>query len=124
MLVVNDKFTHRIVGFGIQRGAVDGPALCRMFNDATTGNGTPRYLSTDQDPLFEFHRWRANLRILAIDEVKTVPYTPTSHQFVERLIGTTRREFLDYVLFWNTLDLAGKLEEFRTSVTWSAFTHH
>ena len=109
-----DQFTRRIVGFGIQRGAVDGPALCPMFNDAISRKGTPRYLSTDHDPLFKFHRWRANLRVLEIDELKTVPYAPTSHPFVERLIGTTRREFLDHVLFWNTLDLERKLKEFRT----------
>ncbi len=30
-------------------------------------------------------------------EVKTVPYVPLSHPFVERLIGTVRREYLDQV---------------------------
>jgi len=86
----------------------------RTFLYVSSRSTPPRYLSTDHDPLFKFHRWRANLRILEIDEVKTIPYTPTSHPFVERLIGTTRREFLDHVLFWNTLDLERKLEEFRT----------
>jgi len=33
--------------------------------------------------------------------------------FVERLIGTIRREYLDRVFFWNTADLARKLEAFR-----------
>ena len=79
VLVVMDQFTRRIVGFGIQRGAVDGAALCRIFNDAISALGTPRYISTDHDPLFEFHRWKADLRILEIDELKTVPYTPTSY---------------------------------------------
>ena len=32
----------------------------------------------------------ANLRILEIDEIKTVPHVPLSHPFVERLIGTVR----------------------------------
>ena len=32
VLVVMDQFTRRIIGFGIQRGIVDGLALCRMFN--------------------------------------------------------------------------------------------
>jgi len=41
------------------------------------------------------------------------PYTPVSHPFVERLIGTIRREYLDQILFWNSLDLKRKLEEFR-----------
>jgi hypothetical protein len=38
-------------------------------------------------------RWTANLRILEIDEIKTVPHAPLSHPFVERLVGTMRREF-------------------------------
>ena len=42
-----------------------------------------------------------------------MPYTPTSHPFVERLIGTVRREFLDQTLFWNSLDLERKLSSFR-----------
>src|SRR5262245_34046769 len=77
------------------------------------GRAYPRHLSTDHDPLFEAHRWTANLRILEIDEVKTVPHVPLSHPFVERLIGTMRREFLDHVLFWNARDLERKLAEFQ-----------
>ena len=73
----------------------------------------PRHLSTDHDPLFEAHRWTANLRILEIDEIKTVPHVPLSHPFVERLIGTMRREFLDHVLFWNARDLERKLADFQ-----------
>jgi transposase InsO family protein len=84
-----------------------------MFNAATHGQHTPRHLSTDHDPLFEAHRWKANLRILEVDEVKTVPHVPLSHPFVERLIGTMRREFLDPVLFWNGRDLERKLAEFQ-----------
>ncbi|MDH3217581.1 MAG: transposase [Candidatus Krumholzibacteria bacterium] len=42
-----------------------------------------------------------------------VPYVPISHPFIERLIGTIRREFLDHVLFWNAIDLERKLDEFR-----------
>jgi len=42
-----------------------------------------------------------------------VPYTPESHPYVERLIGTTRREYLDHMLFWNGRDLTKKLEQFK-----------
>jgi hypothetical protein len=62
--------------------------------------------------LFTFHRWQANLRVLGVEEIKTVPYLPISHPFVERLIGTIRREYLDHVLFWNAADLERKLAEF------------
>ncbi len=113
VLVVMDQFTRRIIGFGIHAGDVDGIALCRMFNRAISGKGAPRYLSSDHDPLFEYHRWKANLRILDIEEIKTVPYAPLSHPFVERLIGSIRGEFLDHTLFWNALDLERKLADFQ-----------
>jgi putative transposase len=58
------------------------------------------------------HRWLANLRVLAIEEVKSVPYAPVSHPFVERLIGTVRRECLDHIFFWNAIDLTRKLDTF------------
>ena len=46
-------------------------------------------------------------------ELKSVPYAPVSHPFIERLIGTVRREYLDHVFFWNAIDLGRKLEEFK-----------
>ncbi len=98
-MVVMDQFTRRIIGFAVHAGNPDGIAVCRMFNSIISGKTLPKYLSTDHDPLFRFHRWQANLRILEIEEIETVPYTPTSHPFVERLIGTVRREFLDNTLF-------------------------
>ena len=70
-----------------------------MFNAAIHGQGVSEHSTTDHDPLFEAYRWMAYLRILETDEIKTVPYVPPSHPFVERLIGTMRREFLDPVLF-------------------------
>jgi putative transposase len=120
ILVVMDQFTRRILGFGVHAGSVDGVALCRMFNHALRGQRkVPKYLSSDHDPLYRFERWQANLRILEVTEIKTVPYLPCSHPFVERLIGTVRREYLDRTLFWTTADLENKLLDFRTY-----FNHH
>jgi transposase InsO family protein len=113
VLVVMDQFTRRIIGFGVHSGAVDGVALCCMFHRAIRGQGLPKYLSSDHDPLYRFHQWKANLRVLEVTEIKTVPYVPLSHPFVERLIGTLRREYLDRTLFWTTVDLDAKLTEFQ-----------
>jgi transposase InsO family protein len=113
VLVVMDHYTRRIVSFGVHAGALDGVGLCRMFNRATRGDTLPKYLSSDHDRLFEFHRWQANLRVLEVEEIKTVPYAPRSHPFVERLIGTIRRECLDRMLFWTATDLEMKLLEFQ-----------
>jgi transposase InsO family protein len=117
VLVVMDQFTRRIIGFGVHGGIVDGVALCRMFQRAIHGHGLPKYLSSDHDPLYRFHQWQANLRVLEVAEIKTIPYMPLSHPFVERLIGTIRREYLDYTLFWTTADLETKLSDFKISMT-------
>jgi len=113
VMVVMDQFSRRIVGFASHAGPLDGPSVCRMFNRIVSGSGAPQYLSSDNDPLFLFHQWRANLRILDVAEVKTVPYMPLSHPFVERLIGTVRREYLDQVPFWSARDLERKLMSFQ-----------
>ena len=113
VMVVMDVFTRRFVGFGVTRAPIDGMSVCGMFNHAVAGQPRPKYLSTDHDPLFRFHRWLANLRVLEIGEIKSVPYAPVSHPFVERLIGTIRREALDQIVFWTALDLTHKLDAFR-----------
>ncbi len=113
VLVVMDQFTRRVIGFGVHGGIVDGVALCRMFHRAIRGHRLPKYLSSDHDPLYRFHQWQVNLRVLEVAEIKTIPYVPLSHPFVERLIGTVRREYLDRTLFWTTADLETKLFDFR-----------
>ena len=86
-----------------------------MFNEAIATNDAPKHLSSNNDPLFLYHQWQANLRVLGIDEIKTVPYSPLSHPFIERLIGTIHREFLDHTLFWNAADSERKLADFQGS---------
>jgi putative transposase len=113
VLVVMDQCTRRVIGFGVHSGIVDGVALCRMFYRAIRGQRLAKYLSSDHDPLYRFHQWQANLRVLEVTEIKTVPYVPLSHPFVERLIGTVRREYLDRTLFWTTADLETKLFDFQ-----------
>src|SRR5436309_12672160 len=111
VLVVMDQYTRRIIGFGIQAGVVDGLALCRMFKQAIRGaTKLPKYLSSDHDPLYRFHQWEANLRVLSVEQIKTVAYVPLSHPFVERLIGTIRRECLDQALFWTGADLERRFQ--------------
>src|SRR6266436_2872718 len=101
--LANWRITRRIIGFGVERADLRGVSVCRMFNQIIAGKSLPRHLSSDHDPLFRFHRWLANLRVLEVEEIKSIPYVPVSHPFVERLIGTIRREFLDHVLIWNAV---------------------
>ena len=91
----------------------DAPTLCRMFNDATSRRGWPKHISSDNDPLFQYHQWNANLRVLEIEEIKSLPHVPMSHPFVERLIASIRRELPDQALFWTGTDLESKLREYQ-----------
>ena len=54
VMVVMDQYTRRIIGFSVHAGDVNGPALCRMFNHAISGQGWPTRISSDNDPLFQF----------------------------------------------------------------------
>jgi putative transposase len=105
VLVIMDQFNRRIIGFGVHAGDADGIALCRMVNSTMSTQGIARYLSSDNDPLFRYHRWQANLRILDMTMITSVPYIPLSHLFVERLIGTIRGEYVDHA---HLFDLAFK----------------
>jgi len=113
ILVIMDHYSPRIIGFAIQQISVDGPSVCRMFNQIIAGNNLPKRLSFDNAPIFQFRQWNANLGILEIEPIRTVPYVPVSHPFIERLIGTIRREYLDHLLFWNAMDLQNKLNLFQ-----------
>jgi len=48
VMVIMDQFSRRIVGFAAHAGALDGPAVCRMFNRIVSGSGAPQYLSSER----------------------------------------------------------------------------
>lgn len=52
-----DQFSRRMVGFGVNRGDLSGPVICRMLNKVILKNGIPKYLSTDNDDLYTFYEW-------------------------------------------------------------------
>jgi hypothetical protein len=69
--------------------------LRKAHRVARAHTGTPtlaQQLSSDHDPLFEFYRCKADLRVPDVSEIKTVAHVRLSHPFVERVIGTVRRE--------------------------------
>ncbi len=113
VLVVMDVWSRKIIGFGAHKGSVYGEDLCCMFNQIAHGKKLPRFLSRDRDPLFRFEQWQANLRLMEIEEKRSLPDVPISHPFIERVIGTTRREFFDHTFFWNKVDLEKKLAQFQ-----------
>ncbi len=60
----------------------------------------PRYLLRDRDAVYEAV-FSSRVRSLGIHEVKIAPRSPWQNPYVERLIGTLRRECLDHVVVLN-----------------------
>lgn len=124
MLVVLDQFSRRLIGFAVQPVTVDGPALCRLFNQGIAGQGQCLRLSFDHDPLFQFHRWQANLRILGIELVPTVKFglevaTDKTHTLRFGRNGgphNGRFDFLGFELYWEP-DRQGKPRVKRRTAT-------
>ena len=96
-------------------GILDGPTVCHLFNQIISGHALPKYLSADHGPLLRFHQWQANLRIIDISEIKSIPGRPNSHPFIERVIKIKiiREELLDRTIFFTADDLQCKLNHFQ-----------
>src|SRR5438270_5916229 len=60
----------------------------------------PRYLLRDRDCIFG-GEFRKDVKALGIKEVLSAPRSPWQRAFVERVIGTLRRECLDHVIVFN-----------------------
>ena len=71
------QFARRIIGFRVYAGDVEGIARCRVFNRTISRISVPRYMNSDHAPLFSYYPWQANLRILEVEEIKTVIYVPS-----------------------------------------------
>jgi putative transposase len=57
----------------------------------------PRYLLRDRDAIFG-QDFRGQLRDMGIEEVLSTPRSPWQRAYIERVIGSIRRECLDYVI--------------------------
>ena len=65
--------------------------------DAFPNDTAPSYLLRDRDAVYG-DAFRQRVKGMGIGEVLTAPSSPWQNPFVERLIGSVRRECLDHVL--------------------------
>ncbi len=69
----------------------------QLIVDAFPEDTTPAYLLRDRDTIYG-HAFRHRVAGMRILEVLTAAHSPWQNPFVERLIGSARRECLDHVL--------------------------
>ena len=60
----------------------------------------PRYLLRDRDAIFG-HQFKEQVRDMGIEEVLSTPRSPWQRAYVERVIGSIRRECLDHVIVFD-----------------------
>jgi putative transposase len=72
----------------------------RQLLEAFPWDSAPRYLLRDRDGIYG-EKFCDAATWLGIHEVLTAPKSPWQNPYVERLIGSIRRECLDHVIVWN-----------------------
>ena len=72
---------------------------------------TPRYLLRDGDRIYG-DRVRRRLKSLGIEEIVTAAASPWQNAYVERVIGSLRRELLDHVIVLNERHLKQLLSSY------------
>jgi putative transposase len=60
----------------------------------------PRYLLRDRDAIYG-SAFQRRVQSMAIEQVLSTPRSPWQNPFVERLIGTLRRDYLDHLIILN-----------------------
>src|ERR1035438_2626843 len=71
----------------------------------------PRYLLRDRDRIFG-GEFREDVKAMGIQEVLSAPRSPWQSAYVERVIGTIRREGLDHVIVLNEASLYRHVKSF------------
>ena len=82
----------------------------QQIGEAFPGETAPRYLLRDRDAVYGVV-FSSRVQALGIREVKAAPRSPWQNPYVERLIGTLRRECLDHVVVLNETHLRRLLRD-------------
>ena len=90
---------RRVVHFGV----TEHPSqewTGQQIREAFPWDQTPRYLLRDRDAIYG-RDFAAITKGMGMEEVLTAPRAPWQNPYVERLVGSIRREYLDHVIVWN-----------------------
>jgi putative transposase len=83
----------------------------QQLREAFPWDNAPRYLLRDRDRIFG-HEFVEQVKAMGIRQVLSTPRSPWERAYIERLIGTIRRECLDHVIVFNERSLHFHLHSF------------
>ena len=99
VLVILSHERRRVVHFSVTK-APTAQWIAQQLRETFPFETAPSYLIRDRDGIYG-EVVRRCLASLNIEEVVTAPRSPWQNAYVERLIGSIRRELLDHVIVWN-----------------------
>ena len=74
--------------------------VAQQIREAFPWETAPRYMIRDRDRVYGI-AFRSRIKAMGIEEVVTAPRSPWQSPYVERVIGSIRRECLDHVIVLN-----------------------
>jgi transposase InsO family protein len=98
----------------VQFTVTDSPTAAwtaQQVLEAFPNDSAPRYLLRDRDSIYR-DEFRRRVKGIGIAEVLTAAGSPWQNAFVERVIGTIRRELLDHVIVLNERHLRRRLRSY------------
>jgi putative transposase len=82
-----------------------------QLREAFPWDTAPRYLLRDRDRIFG-QDFVDQVKAMGMKQVLSAPHSPWQRAYVERVIGTIRRECLDHVIVFNHTSLSRHLNRF------------
>jgi len=86
------------------------------LREAFPWESAPRYLLRDRDRIFG-HDFVEQVKAVGIKQVLSAPRSPWQRAYVERMIGSIRRECLDHIIVFHEQSLR------RTLTAYSSYYH-
>jgi Integrase core domain len=87
------------------------PGVDQQIREACPWEQVPRYLLRDRDAIYG-RDFAALTKDMGMEEVVNAPRAPWQNPYVERLVGSIRRECLDHVIVWNQRSLRRILKSY------------
>ena len=110
VLVVLAHHRRRVVHFNITEHPT-AQWTAQQIIEAFPWDTTPKYLLRDRDGIYG-DTFRRRVQSMGIEEVLTAPRSPWQNAFVERVIGSIRRDCLDHVIVLNDRHLKRILTDY------------
>ena len=83
----------------------------QQIREAFPWDQAPKYLLRDRDSIYG-KDFAAITTGMGVEEVITAPRSPWQNPYVERLVGSIRRECLDHLIVWNQRSLRRTLQSY------------